>query len=169
MTVVAACRDGQETVERLAQARPDVVVVTDLVMPRLGGSPQPHLSATTTPNCLSWSSPRHPTASPPQPLPPPAPRRCWPRISTTPTSSPPIRAAAPAGPRPDLTWPEPARPCTGNGSLWGSQLAMVDTEVGNPPPPRTFDTYEDISLRWACCDPRGLAQGSAPVLAGLPD
>ena len=50
MTVVAACRDGQETVERLAQARPDVVVVTDLVMPRLGGSPQPHLSATTTPN-----------------------------------------------------------------------------------------------------------------------
>ena len=50
MTVVAACRDGQETVERLAQARPDVVVVTDLVMPRLGGSPPPHLSATTTPN-----------------------------------------------------------------------------------------------------------------------
>jgi DNA-binding NarL/FixJ family response regulator len=37
MTVVAVCGDGQEAVECLAQARPDVVV-TDLVMPRLDGA-----------------------------------------------------------------------------------------------------------------------------------
>ena len=37
MMVVAVCGDGQEAVECLAQARPDVVV-TDLVMPRLDGA-----------------------------------------------------------------------------------------------------------------------------------
>jgi len=37
MTVVAVCGDGQEAVERLTQARPDVVI-TDLVMPHLDGA-----------------------------------------------------------------------------------------------------------------------------------
>jgi DNA-binding NarL/FixJ family response regulator len=37
MTVVAVCSDGQEAIEHLAHARPDVVV-TDLLMPRLDGA-----------------------------------------------------------------------------------------------------------------------------------